>query len=135
MNLAEVLAAAVVLAFSSGAAVQTSAGMARSLVRSRQLVEGMERLEADLLRAERRLALAAAGVGAADPRCSDPAGLLVALAAGGPGTVRVTGPRAVTLRVEIPAERAGAGATRVRERLLAPAAYGLCQVPPAGGAS
>ncbi|MEB3322256.1 MAG: hypothetical protein VKI81_05480 [Synechococcaceae cyanobacterium] len=134
MNLMEVLVASVVLAFSSGAAMQASAEMARSMVRSRQLLRGMEQLEGELLRAERRLALAAEGIGAEDPRCGDPAGLLADLAAGGPGTVTVTAARAVTLRVEAPGGDTVGGAVQARERLLTPAALGLCVQPPGGGA-
>jgi hypothetical protein len=134
MNLIEAMVAATVLACASGAALQASAEMARSMLRTRELGGGMERLEAELLRAEAQLALAAAAVPPGDPRCADPAGLLAELAAGGPGSVRVIDAGAVSLRVAA-AEREGArGAVRARERLLAPAAFGLCAAPAAGGA-
>jgi hypothetical protein len=122
MNRIEAMVASVVLALASGSALQLSAEMARAMVRTRALGQGLERLEGELLRAERQLELAAATVPADDPRCDDPAGLLVALADGGPATVRSSGAREVTLRLEPPA---GSG-LKPRERLLTPAAFGLC---------
>lgn len=134
MNLIEAMVAATVLAFASGGALQASAEMARSMLRARELGEGMERLEAELLRAEGQLAVAAAAVPGDDPRCADPAGLLAELAAGGGGSVRVIDAGAVSLRVEAPAVGRARGAVRARERLLAPVALGLCVAPAAGGA-
>jgi hypothetical protein len=55
MNLIEAMVASVVLALASGSALQLSAEMARAMVRTRALGQGLERLEGELLRAERQL--------------------------------------------------------------------------------
>ena len=141
MTLAEVLAAALVLAIAAGSSLRVWAGLASSSQSAQLQEQGLVQIDADLLRSERTMRQLASGHVPFDNCDAALALMQQALASGGVGL-----PVAVTRQVlskrlllddatqEVLVLRYllkdGGGVVRQRERMLTPQAYGLC-----GGAS
>jgi len=141
MNFADVLVGSLVFTIASGSSLDLTARMGRSLIEQRQDKEQMERMDLELLAAERALRQVALEAPFSDAVCADPTGTLhTALSSASSGAPL---PPGLERRVELAGARQvrlilrGGGEALDRQRIYTPAAYGLCpaqaQAPKAPG--
>lgn len=130
MNFADVLVGSLVFTIASGSSLDLTARVGRSLIAQRQDKERMERIDLELLAAERSVRQLAVEAPFTDAVCTDPTGtLLNALSGSSTGAPL---PPELERRVEVVGERQvrlvvrGGGEALDRQRIFTPAAYGLC---------
>lgn len=130
MNFADVLVGSLVFTIASGSSLDLTARVGRSLIAQRQDKERMERIDLELLAAERAMRQVALEAPFTDAVCTNPTDYLKDLLSS--STSMPPLPPGLERRVEVVGERQvrlvvrGGGEALDRQRIFTPAAYGLC---------